>query len=137
MLLARDLMTVDPEYVSPTSPLREVIALMNQHDCRHLPVLKDKQVVGIISDRDIRLVLNSPMLNLDPSQRLEVLDEVSAKDCMTRYPLTVSPDTPLHEIAGILVRNKIGAVLVMRNESLEGIVTVVDLLNQLALKPEL
>ncbi len=136
ILLAKDLMTVDPEFVSPETPLREIIALMNRCDCRQVPVLDEKKVVGIITDRDIRLAVNSPALNDEPLERLAILDEVTAADCMTRDPISVHRDTPIFEIAGILARNKFGALLVMNEGNLEGIVTVTDLLNQMALKPE-
>lgn len=136
MLLAKDLMTVDPEFVSSETPLREVIAMMNRCDCRQMPVLEEKRAIGIITDRDIRLAVNSPVLNVDPLKRLAILDEVLAIDCMTRDPLGVGRDTPIYEIAGILARNKIGAVLVINDGNLEGIVTVTDLLNQMALKPD-
>jgi len=136
MLLAKDLMTVDPEFVLMETPLREIIALMNRCDCRQLPVLEGDQVVGIITDRDVRLAINSPVLNDEPLKRLFVLDEVKAVDCMTRDPLNIKRDTPIYEIAGILARHKFGALLVMDRGNLEGIITVTDLLNQMALKPE-
>jgi len=56
----RDLMTPAPLSVSPNTPVDEVRALMQQHRIRHLPVLEDGRLVGIVSDRDIRLVLPSP-----------------------------------------------------------------------------
>lgn len=136
MLLAKDLMTVDPEFVTPQTSLRETIALMNRFDYRQLPVLEDDKVVGIITDRDIRLAVNSPAPDIEPLQRLAVLDEVKVSSCMTRDPLSVKRTTPVYQIAGLLAKHKIGAVLVMKEEYLEGIVTVTDLLNQMALKPE-
>src|SRR2546426_9196882 len=56
----RDLMTPAPLSVSPNTPVNEARALMQRHRIRHLPVLEDGRLVGIVSDRDIRLVLPSP-----------------------------------------------------------------------------
>lgn len=136
VMLAKDLMTIDPEYVNPETSLREVIATMNRYGYRHLPVLENGQVVGIITDRDIRLVLNSPVLDDEPLTRITVIDSVVASDCMTQNPLSVTGETPIYEVAGIFAKTKFGALLVMNNGRLDGIITVIDLLNQLALKPD-
>jgi CBS domain-containing protein len=54
---------------------------------------------------------------------------------MTRDPITVTPATPINEVAGILVLHKFGALPVMENEALVGIISVTDLLQQITLRP--
>jgi acetoin utilization protein AcuB len=136
MLLVKDLMTIDPDVVTPDTPLREVIALMNRCDIRQVPVVDGEQPVGIITDRDLRLAVNSPIMDNEPLKRLAVLDTVTAVSCMTPNPLAVTPDTPIYEAAGLLARHKFGSLLVVVDGRLEGIITVTDLLNQMALRPE-
>lgn len=60
----RELMTPTPISVSPRTSVDEARALMQQHRMRHLPVLDNERLVGMVSDRDIRLVLPSPATSL-------------------------------------------------------------------------
>jgi acetoin utilization protein AcuB len=136
MLKVKDLMTIDPDVVAPDTPLRSVIALMNRCDYRQLPVVVDGRAVGIITDRDVRLAVDSPILSGEPLQRLQALDTITAGQCMTKNPLSVTPETPIYAAAGLLAKHKFGALLVVEGERLEGIITVTDLLNQMALRPE-
>ena len=136
MLKVKDLMTIDPDVVAPDTPLRSVIALMNRCDYRQLPVVVDGRAVGIITDRDVRLAVDSPILSGEPLQRLQALDTITAGQCMTKNPLSVTPETAVYAAAGLLARHKFGALLVVEGERLEGIITVTDLLNQMALRPE-
>jgi len=136
MLKVKDLMTIDPDVVAPDTPLRSVIALMNRCGYRQLPVVVDGRAVGIITDRDVRLAVDSPILSGEPLQRLQALDTITAGQCMTKNPLSVTPETAVYVAAGLLARHKFGALLVVEGERLEGIITVTDLLNQMALRPE-
>lgn len=136
MLTTNDLMTIDPDTVTPTTSLRHVVALMNKNGNRQLLVVDDKKLVGIITDRDVRLAVNSPLLTDEPLERITLLDNFTAESCMTPDPKTVSPDTPIHTVAQILSAYKYGALPVVANDELLGIITVTDLLNQMALIPE-
>ena len=93
MLSVNDLMTAIPDAVTPQTTLRQVIEVMKSQACRQLPVLSDGKLVGIITDRDVRLVMNSPLLLHGRWQDEEILDEMTAESCMTPDPMTVSPDT--------------------------------------------
>lgn len=136
MLTTNDLMTIDPDTVTSETPLREVVALMNKRYTRQLLVIDDGKLVGIITDRDVRLAVNSPLVAADPLERITLLDQFTAGDCMTAHPKTVTPDTPIHKVAQILSAYKYGALPVVVEEELVGIITVTDLLNQMALVPE-
>jgi acetoin utilization protein AcuB len=135
MLTVNDLMTFDPETVTPSTTLCEAVVLMNRGDHRQLPVVEDGKLVGIISDRDIRLAVNSPLIAEDSIARIRLLDQHTVAECMTRDPITVTPATPINEVAGILVLHKFGALPVMENEALVGIISVTDLLQQITLRP--
>jgi acetoin utilization protein AcuB len=136
MLTANDLMTIDPETVTLDSTLHEVVAIMNKRGIRQLLVVEDGRLAGIITDRDVRLAVNSPLIAEDPSERIVLLDHFTVKDCMTRNPKTVSPDTPIHKVAQILSAYKYGALPVVEDGELVGIITVTDLLDQIALVPQ-
>lgn len=136
MLTTNDLMTIDPEAVTEDAPLREVVAAMNRANIRQVLVVDGKKLVGIVTDRDVRLAVNSPLTTEEPLQRLELLNGFKAKDCMTANPRCVTPETPIHKVAELLSMYKFGALPVVKNDELVGIITVTDLLNQMALIPE-
>lgn len=136
MLTTNDLMTIDPETVTRDMPLREVVSAMNRANIRQILVVDGKKLVGIVTDRDIRLAVNSPLTAEEPLERLELLNDYKAEDCMTENPRTVAPETPIHKVAQLLSMYKFGALPVVKNDELVGIITVTDLLNQMALLPE-
>ena len=132
MLTVNDLMTVIPNTVTPSSTLRQVIELMKTQACRQLPVLVGGKLVGIITDRDVRLVMNSPLILHGRWQDEEILDTVTAEDCMTPDPLTITPQMPAYQAANVLSIYKFGALPVVDEGVLVGIITVTDFLNYLA-----
>jgi acetoin utilization protein AcuB len=132
MLTVNDLMTVIPNTVTPSSTLRQVIELMKTQACRQLPVLVGGKLVGIITDRDVRLVMNSPLILHGRWQDEEILDTVTAEDCMTPDPLTITPQMPAYQAANVLSIYKFGALPVVDEGVLVGIITVTDFLNYFA-----
>lgn len=134
MLTVNDLMTVIPNTVTPGTTIRQVIELMKTQSCRQLPVLDNGKLVGIITDRDVRLVMNSPLILHGRWQDDEILDNITAENCMTPDPMTVSPDTPAYQAANMLSSYKFGALPVVDNGTLVGIITVTDFLNYFAMQ---
>lgn len=127
----KDLMTADPDTITLRAPLREVLQQMKVEGCRHLPVVnKAGELVGIITDRDVRLAMNSPLVLRERWQDEALLDSVTAESCMTADPVTVSSVTPAHRAAEILLTHKFGALPVVDEGTLIGIITVTDFLKQ-------
>lgn len=129
MLTVNDLMTVIPNTITPDTPLRHVIALMKAQGYRQLPVLDNGRLAGIITDRDVRLALNSPLVLHERRENEALLDKLTAESCMTPNPITVTPDTPAYRAAEMLSIYKFGALPVVDSETLVGIVTVTDFLD--------
>lgn len=125
----RDLMTPCPDTIHAGATLRAVLQLMKQDNCRQLPVLDDQhRLVGIITDRDVRLAMNSPLILRERWQDETLLDSVTAESCMTAEPVTVTPETPAYEAAEMLATYKFGALPVVEGETIAGILSVTDLL---------
>ncbi len=129
MLTVNDLMTSVPDTVTPATSLRTIIGIMKTRGYRQIPVLDNSILVGIITDRDIRLIMNSPVILHDRSQDEALLTEVTVENCMTPNPITVSPETPASQAAKILSKYKFGALPVVDNNTLVGIITTTDFLN--------
>lgn len=137
MLHVADLMTSDPDTVTSDTPLEQAIALMNRTERRQLPVVDEQgRLVGLISDRDVRLAVNSPFVEMDSLDKLRLLDSITVGQCMTPNPVTIAPQAALYEAAGILSRYKFGALPVVEDDELVGIITITDLLEQMALIPD-
>ncbi len=132
MVTVNDLMTVIPSSVAPDTPMRTVIGVMKTEGCRQLPVLDNGKLVGIITDRDVRLVMNSPVVLHGRWQDEELLDTVTAESCMTPNPITVEPNMPAYRAAEMLSIYKFGGLPVLENGTLIGIITVTDFLEYAA-----
>lgn len=138
MLTVNDLMTVDPVTITPDTPLRRIIALMKKEGCRQLPVVDDGKLVGLVTDRDIRLTLNSPIILQEQQEEEEFMEVMVADSIMTVSPITVTPDTPAYKAAEMLSIYKFGALPVVEGETLVGIITVTDFLDLVSTsRPEL
>lgn len=103
--------------------------LMAKHRVNQLPVVDDDHLVGIVTDRDIRDAYpTSIMIN-----RAKEIDRFAAKitveEVMTHDIFVVRPDTPLKTAVGLLRRHRIGALPVVQNKELVGIITRSDILD--------
>lgn len=115
--------TPNPITADENMPIGDVQRLMADHGVRHLPVVRDGRVVGVISDRDVRVVLG---LSIEHQQ------QVRAGDVMAVDPLTVSAATPLDEVAYAMSDRKVGSAIVNDEQGeLLGIFTATDALNAL------
>ena len=133
MLSVSDLMTVNPDTVKADMPLRDVINIMKVEGCRQLPVVDaEGHVVGIVTDRDVRLAMNSPIVLHSRWQDAELLNTATVNSCMTPNPITVMPDTPAYRAAEMLSAYKFGALPVVEKGELVGIITVTDFLDRFA-----
>lgn len=129
---AADAMVEPPITVEPTTPLLDAATLMVENQVRHLPVVEDGTIVGMLSDRDIRTVAGDPVRF---AQTREGGDArmLNVRDAMTTTPLTVRDDRPLAELANQLADERIGALPVVdAGGRLIGIVSYVDALRALA-----
>jgi acetoin utilization protein AcuB len=133
ILTTADLMTVEPKTIPADTPLRDVIQIMKVEGIRQLPVVdEDDHLIGIISDRDVRLAMNSPFILHERWQDEALLDTATAESCMTPNPLAVNPDTPAFQVARMLAAYKFGALPVVDGDDLVGIVSVTDFLDWFA-----
>ena len=123
-----DIMSVSPVTIAPSTSVHEAQALMQQRKIRHLPVLQDGRLVGMISDRDIRLVLPSPATSLSVWEIRHLIEKLTAGEVMTYFVMTTTPDCPVTEAAGRMLGHKVGALPVVADRQVVGILTRTDVL---------
>jgi CBS domain-containing protein len=128
----REWMTPSPITVGPTTPVAGLAQMMSLRRLRHLPVVEDEHLVGIVSDRDLRTVLPSPATSLAVGEIRFLLDRLTVGQVMTHRVLIVAPDEPLAEAVRQMLEHKIGALPVVENGRLVGIITEIDVLRAFA-----
>ncbi len=116
-------MTTQPYFIEAKETVERASGMMAQHKIRHLPVLRDGELVGIVSDRDIKLA--SGIQGIDPTT-LPVID------VCVEHPYTVDPENLLADVAKSMASKHIGSALVVQNSKLVGIFTTVDACRALA-----
>ncbi len=125
-----DIMTERPATVRLHSTLREVLNIMEQIGCHHLPVLNtENHLIGIISDRDCRLAMNSPYIMRERWQDEELVNHLYARMIMSAAPVVIAPEANAEDAAKLMLSRRISCLPVMRDETLVGIVTRSDILS--------
>lgn len=128
-----DIMTPDPITVGPDSTLQEALDLMVRNEIRELPVLEDERVVGIITDRDLKMVLGPGARFSDESQLDEARLARDVSVAMTAEVETIYEDLPASEACRLLVELRVGALPVLDHQDrLVGILSATDLLSHAA-----
>jgi acetoin utilization protein AcuB len=123
-------MRKNPVWVDEEDSMKKAIDLLKEKGIRHLPVLRDgEKLVGIVSDRDIKAASPSPATSLEIREIYYLLDKIKIKQIMTKKPYTVSMGTPVEEAALIMREKKIGALPVVKDGKLIGIITETDILD--------
>lgn len=123
--------TRDVRTVPSTGTLRDVIQLMATGGFRHLPVVDGQgALVGIVSDRDVRRLLPSP--GTDPREVDRSLAETRVVDVMTRDPITLHPDASMIAAIEKVLEHRVGALPILREGRLVGILTRSDILRAFA-----
>ena len=118
-------MTPFPYSVDLDAPLAEAHQLMRVHTFRHLPVTSKGQIVGILTDRDIKLVLGPDFGN--PAER-----ELKVSDAYVEQPCIVAASASVAEVARLMAERHIGSAIVTKHDKLVGIFTVTDACRALA-----
>jgi acetoin utilization protein AcuB len=120
-IMSRKVITVDPD-----TPMIEARKRMAEARIRHLVVMENVRVVGIITDRDIRLNLPSPATSLSVWEINFLLAKLTVQEVMSQSVIVIGSDRPAAEAARIMVDYKIGALPVIDDAGLAGIVTESD-----------
>ena len=128
----REIMTAKPITIDPEMPMLEARQRMADARIRHLVVVDDARVVGIVTDRDIRLNLPSPATSLSVWELNYLLPQLTVGGVMSKTVIVVEPDRPVAEAARIMMDHKIGALPVVEEGRLVGIITESDFVRAMA-----
>ena len=117
-MIARDLMTPNPTTVTPQASIAEAWELMRELEIRHVPVVQDGALVGMLSDRDLARLDIARMLALP------------IVNVMSSDVIAVEPESELSELVDLLIEHRVGALPVVHADTREvvGIVSYIDVL---------
>ena len=113
--------------VSPEMPIVDALNMMRREHIRRMPVVKDGEMIGIVSEKDLLNASASPATSLSVWELNYLLTKITVKEVMTKDVITISEDTPIEEAARIMADNKIGGLPVVSGEHVVGIITETSL----------
>lgn len=116
----QSIMTKTVVSASPDATVREAIQLIDDNDIRHLPIVENGRLVGIVSDRDLRGY---------ERERSELRLATALREVMSHEPLCMETGESIETLIGVMLEYKIGALPVVgRDGELVGIVSYIDVL---------
>ena len=124
-MLVRHAMTNEPKALTPEQNAGDAAGLMANHDFGSVPIVRDGELVGIVTDRD--LVVRVMAKRRDPT-------EVTLEEIATTDLTTVSPDLELHEARDVMEERKIRRLPVVKDHTLVGMLSLGDVAIGLASK---
>lgn len=129
-MLVRDIMTEIVQFVEPTTKLRDALTIFDAASIRHLPVLREDRIMGMLGLSDVFGLGKYLHGFAEGSQERRALD-LPVSDFMQRDVVTLAPDSSLVAAVDLLVHLRVGAapVVDLQTEQLVGILSYVDLLN--------
>jgi len=137
-MLIEEYMTAEPLTVTEEMAVTEAADLMKKRGVRRFPVMRGKELVGIVTDRDLRSAAPSQVVSFDAYERqlmpelYNLLAQITVKDIMSRQLLTVSPGQTIITAADMMLKHRISGMPVMNEKNeLVGIITEGDIFRAL------
>jgi acetoin utilization protein AcuB len=129
-MVVGEIMSAEPFAIESQEPIGRAMSMLADAGVRHLPVIQDGALVGIISDRDLRAFAPPALLELPHPREIGRLLSQPVAKIMSSDVVSVDPETDVAEVVDLMLDNKIGAVPVVEAGStkLIGIVSYMDVL---------
>ena len=122
-------MTTPATTIDADASMKIAVTMLERERIRQLPVVKDGRLVGIVTDRDLRRHAASDATALSVHELNYLLDRIKVRDVMTANPISIPPNQSIEEAAMLLRAHKIGALPVVEDGAVVGIITATDILD--------
>lgn len=131
-MIAKDLMSENPTTIQESAAVGAVIEIFQEQGFRHLPVLRGSELVGMLSDRDLRSLMVPKLVDDAGLTELQARYSATVSELVSRDVVKVNPDADAGDIIDLMLEYKVGAVPVVDEGSgdLLGIVSYVDILRE-------
>src|SRR5687768_2408363 len=128
-MLVRNKMTPNVITAAPHTTLADALSLTRGNRIRHLPIMENDQVVGLVTDRDLRLAMPPVWASdADHNELRDAMHTRTVAEVMVKNIISTTPDTPIEDAARTLYEHRIGCLPVMQDGELIGIITETDVL---------
>jgi acetoin utilization protein AcuB len=124
-------MTPNPQTLNIDSTLLDAVLMMRRAELRHIPILENSLLVGILTDRDVARFAPSILVTFSPQDYNRVFEDTPVGKVMTRTLVSTTPEARLAEAVDLIYSRKLGCLPVLEGDRLVGIITVVDMLRAL------
>ena len=125
-------MTTEVTTVQETETMFDAAMIFARSSLRHLPVLRDTNLVGVLTERDVKRFAPGLLSGVSSEQYNHLLESTPLSKVMTRNPMTLKPDQDVSDAANIFSTKRFGCLPVVEDGKLVGIVTTSDMLKLLA-----
>ena len=126
--VVREIMMGSPVTLKPEDTLDLANDVISLGRIRHIPVVDDGRLVGILTERDLIGAAASQIFGLKQKNKSALLKSVLIKEVMRKRVVTVAPEMPIKDVAHLMAEKKIGCVPVVSAGALVGLVTTTDIL---------
>ncbi|MGE5581993.1 MAG: CBS and ACT domain-containing protein [Bacillota bacterium] len=126
-MFVKERMTVNPTTIADNASILEAGELLRKNDFTRLPVMHDGKLVGIITQDDLLKVSPSQATTLSVWELNYVLSKLVVKEVMTKNPISINSEATLEEAALLMREKEVGALPVVDNGKLVGIITESDI----------
>ena len=137
-MLVDEFMTPDPITLDERVSITKAVEIMKRHKIRRIPVLRAGNLIGIVTDRDLRSAGPSQVISFDEQERAlmpelyELLSKIKVKDIMSRSLITIGPEKTIVKAAHLMLKHRISGMPVVDGEGgLIGIITEKDIFKAL------
>jgi CBS domain-containing protein len=131
-MLVREIMTNDVTTLQEGDTMLDAAMIFARSSLRHLPVLRDSNLVGVLTERDMKRFAPGLMSGVSSEKYNDLMENTPLAKVMTRDPLTLKPDQDVSDAADIFSTKRFGCLPVVEDGKLVGIVTTTDMLKLLA-----
>lgn len=130
-MFVHDCMTANPITITRDTPIFQALEIVQNRKIRHLPVVRDGKLIGLVTERGLLKVSPSPASTLSVYELNYILAKVTVAEAMIKDPITVGPDLPIEEAALLMREHKVGCLPVVEGNKLVGILTQTDMVEAL------
>ncbi|MGE5507080.1 MAG: CBS and ACT domain-containing protein [Chitinophagales bacterium] len=128
-MLVRDRMTKTPIVISEDTNVFDALDLMRRHRIRRLPIVKNGELIGIVTQLELFRVAPSPATTLSVFELNSLLAKMKVKDVMTREVFTISPEATIEEAALLMRERQVGGLPVVEGRQVVGVITETNIMD--------
>ncbi len=123
-------MTTEPFVLAASASLRQAVRVMSEADIRHVPIVEDETLVGLISDRDLRSLMPTFLDRLEQPEQAERMLSQPVSNVMSADVISLYPEDDLADAIDLLIDQQIGAIPIVEpgSKKLVGMLSYVDAL---------